>query len=100
MMMMTDSNLSGVILDMAKNIWGEPTSVGADGIYRFKKSKGVAVNVADATWFDFTEGQGGGVLDMVDTYFPDRKRTEVFKQFGGVDFLLGLMAGIHEHIDI
>ena len=99
-MTMTDSNLSGVILDMAKNIWGEPTSVGADGIYRFKKSKGVAVNVADATGFDFTEGQGGGVLDMVDTYFPDRKRTEVFKQFGGVDFLLGLTAGIHEHIDI
>ena len=91
---MTNSNLSEIILDMAKDIWGEPTSMGADGIYRFNKSKGVAVNVADATWFDFTEGQGGGVIDLVDTYFPDRKRTEVLQEFGAVDFLLGWWAGI------
>lgn len=94
------SNLSTMILGMATKVWGEPTYIGSDGIYRFKKSKGIAVNVQDATWFDFTENKGGGVLDLVDTHFSDQKRTEVFKQFGGSDFLTGLMAGIHLHVDI
>jgi len=97
--MKMSSSLGTILLEMATKIFGEPTST-SNSIVRFKKSKGVAVNVADGTWFDFTEAQGGGVTDFINQYFPDRKKTEVFKQFGGSDFLTGLMAGIHLHIDM
>ena len=52
------------------------------------------MNVADGTWFNFTDNSGGGVVDFIDQHFPDRKKTDVFKELGGVDFLLGLWAGI------
>tara|TARA_X000001382_G_scaffold117628_1_gene97398 strand:- start:269 stop:556 length:288 start_codon:yes stop_codon:yes gene_type:complete len=93
------SSLGTILVDMATEVFGEPT-FRSSNIIRFKKSKGVAVNVTDGTWFDFTEAQGGGVTDFITQYFPDRKKAEVFKQFGGVDFLLGLTVGIHLHIDI
>ena len=86
-------NLGAILLDMAKQISGEPTYT-SDSIVRFKKSKGIAVNVADGTWFNFSDNSGGGVVDFIDQHFPDRKKTDVFKEFGGVDFLLGLWAGI------
>tara|TARA_R100000742_G_C4240072_1_gene59920 strand:- start:28 stop:315 length:288 start_codon:yes stop_codon:yes gene_type:complete len=93
------SNLGSILLDMAIKVYGEPTSK-SSGIVRFKKSKGVAINISDGTWFDFTESRGGGVTDFIDQYFPDRKKTDVFKEFGGSNFMTGLMAGIHLHIDI
>jgi len=90
---MMSSNLGTILVDMATKVYGEPTYT-SNSIVRFKKSKGVAVNVADGTWFNFTDNSGGGVVDFIDQHFPDRKKTDVFKEFGGVDFLLGLWAGI------
>ena len=87
------SNLGTVLLDMATKVYGEPTYT-SDSIVRFKKSKGIAINVADGTWFNFSDNNGGGVVDFIDEHFPDRKKTDVFKEFGGVDFLLGMWAGI------
>lgn len=86
------SNLGEMLVTMAKEIWGEPTSTTAH-IVRFKKSKGVAINTTDGTWFDFTENQGGGVVDFIETHFSSEPKAQVFKRFGGSDFLNGLWEG-------
>jgi len=52
-------NLGTILLDMATKVYGEPTYT-SDSIVRFKKSKGIAVNVADGTWFNFSDNNGGG----------------------------------------
>jgi len=88
-----NSNLGSILLDMAKAIYGTPTYESGN-IVRFKKSKGVAVNTADGTWFNFSENQGGGVSDFIDQHFSGESKAEVFKRFGGVDFLLGMWAGV------
>ncbi len=87
-MMMTYSNYGDMLLEMAKQVYGEPTYT-SNNIVRFKQSKGLAVNLQDGTWFDFTENSGGGVSDFISQHFPNEKKTEVFKKFGGSDFLNG-----------
>jgi hypothetical protein len=90
-----NSNLGEVLLQMATSVFGEP-SYTSNNIVRFKRSKGIAVNLVDGTWFDFTENKGGGVIDFIDTHFPNEKKAEVFKRFGGLDFLVGMWEGIHQ----
>jgi hypothetical protein len=92
-MVMTTSNFGQILLDMAKQVYGEPTYQSGN-IVRFKQSKGLAVNTADGTWFNFSDNQGGGVSDFIDQHFSGESKADVFKRFGGVDFLLGMWAGI------
>ena len=90
---MTNGKLYGEILfNMAKSIYGEPTSTGT-GNYRFKGSKGVSVDTNGGRWFDFTEDRGGGCKDFIEVHFPDEQIAQVFKRFGGSDFLNGKRVG-------
>lgn len=87
------SEYGKVLLQMATQIFGEPTNQ-TNKIVRFKRSQGVAVNTADGTWFDFTENVGGGVVDFAKEHFPNQKISEVIKQFGGADFTQGMWEGV------
>ena len=48
---------------VSQEFWGEPT-LKNDDEWRFGNKLSKAVNLKDATYFDFEENEGGGLIDL------------------------------------
>jgi len=90
--MMGGKSYGEILFNMAQEVYGKPTATGT-GNYRFKGSKGVSVDTNAGRWFDFTEDKGGSCKDFIAEHFPSEPVADVFRRFGGSDFLNGQRVG-------
>ncbi len=49
---------------ISQECWGEPT-LKTDDEWRFGKRSSKAINLKDATWYDFEDSEGGGLIDLI-----------------------------------
>lgn len=71
-------DIANLILPLATKFWGNPTSTKADGKIRFGSHGSKAIDTSSGTWFDFEQGIGGGVIDLIKTHISNTSSISEF----------------------
>jgi putative DNA primase/helicase len=82
----SDIDFAALMGDVARWILGEPNRVlSSERELRFGGKGALAVNLNNGTWYDFSSGEGGGVLDLIRRERPEIDPMAWLRQEGFVE---------------